>query len=54
MDLSNFQQLEGNNKRLGEMVMEEIENANNVENRVREEVTKAMMKQVVEIENTYR
>jgi len=50
---STIKQLYDNNKRLGEMVMEEIENASNTETRVRQEVTKAMMKQVVEIENTY-
>ncbi|XP_005092215.1 kinesin-like protein KIF20B isoform X2 [Aplysia californica] len=50
---SYIKKLEANNKRLGQIVMEEIENSSNVESRVREEVSKAMMQQVVEIEETY-
>ena len=49
-----MQELEEKIKRLGEMVMEEIQIAASTEARVRKEVTQAMMKQVVHIENTYR
>ncbi|BFZ02160.1 hypothetical protein BsWGS_05199 [Bradybaena similaris] len=45
--------LELRNERLVEMLQEELEASSNIESRVRQEVTQAMMKQVVNIEETY-
>ncbi|XP_059138525.1 kinesin-like protein KIF20B isoform X2 [Physella acuta] len=45
--------LERRNEKLVEMLEEEMNAASSIENRVRKEVTQAMMKQVVNIEETY-
>ncbi|CAG5128649.1 unnamed protein product, partial [Candidula unifasciata] len=48
-----IQSLQQRNERLVEMLQEELEASSNLESRVRQEVTQAMMKQVVNIEETY-